>query len=193
MKLILNNLFNLPRGYLYGQKTSYSEHHLGTDFVVPAWTPAFAPTDGEIINEMVGTEGGRTIFYKDKWGKIWRFMHLIKNQAKGKYKEGDTICWTGNTGTLTTGAHLHLDISKGVLNINDWTSFYDPLIYIKEKFMADLPINKVVFSKADAEYYWSKGNGQLLSISHDRLVQAALMAVCVPVEESLKAKITGNF
>jgi murein DD-endopeptidase MepM/ murein hydrolase activator NlpD len=193
MKLIIKDLFTLPRGYSYGQKTSYSGHHLGQDFTVKMWTEVFAPTDGEITNVVIGQQGGLTVHFKDKWGKTWRFMHLVKSQGKEKFKEGQVICWSGNSGNQTTGAHLHVDISKGAVNIKDWTSFYDPLIYIKEKFMADLPSNKVILSKADDAYYWSKDGGKLFSISHDRYLQAAMMAVCVPVEESLRDKVTGIF
>lgn len=36
------------RGYRFGEKTFYSDFHLGTDYIVPPGTPIFAPAACEI-------------------------------------------------------------------------------------------------------------------------------------------------
>lgn len=189
----LKDFNNIKNGYTYGVKTSYSEHHLGLDKIVPMWTEIYAPSDGRIILVVTGQEGGLTVHLKDKWGKIWRFMHLVKSTGQGDVKEGQVIAWSGNSGSQTTGPHLHFDISKGELQINDWTTFYDPILYIKERMSMDLKPSTIYYSKLDKEYYWIKGDKTVLFIPHDRLQLAVAMQIGTIIEESLKDKVIGNF
>lgn len=128
-------------GYKFREPTFYSEHHLGTDYTAKTGTPLYAPFDGEIIFTLHGKEGGETIWYKYKnW--IIRFMHLSSMLSVGKYKEGNLIGLTGNTGSLTSSPHLHLDISKKDVRINNIDNFTDP-----EKFdwrkLVDIPDSNV--------------------------------------------------
>jgi len=125
------------RGYKFGEKTFYSAHHLGVDLIVPAGTPVYAPVDCEIIFSGIGKQGGNTIWaiWNDKEsGKIvMRCMHLKKKFPKGKYIEGAVIALTGNTGEYTTGPHLHLDLSKGKVNLKDFKNFIDPDEYFDKE------------------------------------------------------------
>jgi murein DD-endopeptidase MepM/ murein hydrolase activator NlpD len=183
----------LPTGYEFGQKTTYSEHHLGIDKTAKMWTEVLAPTDGKIVQVVTGQQGGLTIHFRDKWNKLWRFMHLVKSTGQGPVKEGSVIAWSGNSGTTTTGPHLHCDISRGELQIYDWTTFYDPILYIKERMSMDLKPNSIYYSKLDKEYYWIKSDKTVLFIPHDRLALATAMQVGTTVEESLKNQVIGNF
>jgi hypothetical protein len=119
-------------GYSYGQKTSYTSHHLGQDYTAATGTPLYAPFDGKIVKTMVGEQGGKTIWFKpENDNVIMRFMHLSQigcNQGDLVF-ENKVIGLTGNTGSATTGAHLHLDISKNKVIIEDWTNFVDPEKY----------------------------------------------------------------
>jgi len=189
----IKNFEHTPIGYTYGQKTTYSEHHLGTDFGVPMWTEVLAPTDGKIVQVVTGQQGGLTIHFRDKWDKLWRFMHLVKSTGQAPVKEGTVIAWSGNTGTTTTGPHLHVDISRGELQIYDWTTFYDPILYIKERISMDLKPYSIYYSKLDKEYYYIKGDKTVLFIPHDRIALAVALQVGTTVEESLKNKVVGNF
>lgn len=102
-------------GFRFGQTTWYTLHHLGTDYRAAKGTPLYAPFDGEIIAEVSGLQGGKMIYYRSDWdnGKVIRFLHLDSYSApKGRVSKGQEIARTGNTGILTTGAHLHLDINQ---------------------------------------------------------------------------------
>jgi murein DD-endopeptidase MepM/ murein hydrolase activator NlpD len=118
-------------GFKFGQKTWYTAHHLGVDYVAKSGTKLYAPFDGQIQKEFTGTQGGLTIWFKpNNADMVMRFMHLSKFVAKaGKVKEGDVIGLTGNTGSATTGAHLHLDISKKNVQISNFSNFLDPEKY----------------------------------------------------------------
>lgn len=115
-------------GYAFGQKTWYSRRHLGTDYSAEKGTTLYAPFDGEIIRQFYGVEGGNTIWFKPSGQNVViRFMHLSNFFGlAGPVKWGEAIGHTGNTGALTRGAHLHLDISKGAVNIWNFNNFIDP-------------------------------------------------------------------
>ena len=139
----LKNWETAKRGYKFGQKTFYSLHHLGVDHIVPEGTPIYAPIDCEIIFSGAGIQGGNTIWAKfsdEQFGiLIMRFMHLKKMMTRGKYKEGDIIGYTGNTGKFTNGAHLHTDISLQKVQINSFKNFIDPEKYFLERVKNKIP------------------------------------------------------
>lgn len=122
MRLPLDNWKNLKRGYTFSQKTFYNDFHVGLDLVVPV-TPLYAPCDG-IVTHSVGEEGGNTVTLVTSRFTL-RFLHLSKFEKKGQVKKGDLLGFTGNTG-LSTGPHVHIDVSKGVLKLNDRTNFVNP-------------------------------------------------------------------
>ena len=121
----LKDWLKFKRGYRFHEPTFYSDKHLGLDLMCPKGTPLYAPSDG-VAEKRVGKEIGNAIFFTGK--HLQRFMHLSSYVKLGAVKEGELIGYTGNTG-LTTGPHLHIDISKGALNIYDPNSFLDPETY----------------------------------------------------------------
>ena len=84
--------------------------HIGTDFKVAIGTPIFAPVAGEMlkteINEYKGNVG---IYVFDYKGTTWglELCHLKELPQTGVYEEGDIIAYSGNTGSATTGPHVH--------------------------------------------------------------------------------------
>ena len=117
------------RGYGFGVKTSYSNFHLGIDHLVPTGTPVYAPTDGMVVGVMYGKQGGNTVWFKMNNGKLVRFLHLsvFKCKMNQVCKQGTLLALTGNTGELSTGAHLHTDVSKnGHLDLNNHANFENP-------------------------------------------------------------------
>ncbi len=138
MRYPLKNWKKIKRGYKFGEKTFYSSFHLGTDYLVPVGTPVYAPHSCEIARAGNFPEGGKTIhavFSVRGYGRVVaRFLHLSRYAAKGKYGEGAIIGHTGNTGRLTKGPHLHIDISRVKVILNNFQNFIDP-----EKFFRRVP------------------------------------------------------
>jgi murein DD-endopeptidase MepM/ murein hydrolase activator NlpD len=130
MRYPLKNWFKIKRGYKFGEKTFYSERHLGMDYVVPVGTPVYAPCACEIVKSGNFPEGGSTLhasFRKRGWGKlVMRCMHLSKMSPLGKYKAGDILGYSGNTGALTKGPHLHIDLSRKKVEVSNFQNFIDP-------------------------------------------------------------------
>jgi len=60
-------------------------------------------------------------------GFVMRFGHLQAVLQEGMVVKGTKFAESDNTGTLTQGSHLHLDISKGdKVVLSDHTNFVDP-------------------------------------------------------------------
>ncbi len=118
-------------GYKFGQRTWYTSKHLGVDYKANK-SPLVAPFDGVIVNTLKGFQGGLTIWYKPNHDNVvMRFLHLDKIEvSKGQnVSKGQRIGTTGNTGFFSTGPHLHLDISRGNVNLGDFNNFLDPESY----------------------------------------------------------------
>lgn len=119
-------------GYTFGEPTFYNAHHIGVDYHAPEDTPLYAPFAGVIQEAFSGIEGGKTIWFKpDHDNVIIRFLHLDRFLVKkgDRVEEGAEIALTGNTGKLTTGPHLHLDTSRGSVNLSWPGNFVDPEQY----------------------------------------------------------------
>lgn len=117
------------RGYRFGERTWYGTKHLGLDVIVPKGTPVYAWRDVETTFAQYGYQGGYQCHIKDGT-KLVRLMHLQELPSKGKFKSGQVLAYTGNTGALTTGAHLHIDCSRnGKLELNNFSNFIDPEEY----------------------------------------------------------------
>jgi GH25 family lysozyme M1 (1,4-beta-N-acetylmuramidase) len=127
----LTNWTTARRGYTFGQKTWYNTRHIGLDVIVPKGTSVYAWRDIEITFAQYGYQGGYQCWVKDK-GKLVRLLHLQKLPLKGKFKQGQAIAYTGNTGAFTTGAHVHIDCSRnGKLELYNFSNFIDPEIYFR--------------------------------------------------------------
>jgi len=130
MRPPLKNWKKIRRGYTFGEKTFYSARHLGTDYIVPNGTPVYAPIGCEIVIAKKFPEGGNTLHVKTKSRKygplVVRFLHLSKMSSAGKYKAGEILGLTGNTGRLTKSPHLHVDISRREVAVKNFKNFIDP-------------------------------------------------------------------
>ncbi len=126
----LENWGALKRGYAFGEKTYYSARHLGSDLVVPEGTPVLAPCKLKIVFSGWGKDGGNTIhaeIFSKRYGKtVMRCLHLKERAPRGSYAEGAIIGRTGNTGALSRGPHLHIDISRGKVRLRQFENFIDP-------------------------------------------------------------------
>jgi len=192
-------------GYKFWQKTTYSAHHLGTDYRASIGTPVYAPTDGTIIYTGWGNQGGWWLYFKDSNGRIWRFAHLSKfHKRSGSVKEGTLIATTGNTGALTTSPHLHIDIWKKPVNLSSYTKgdLEDPEVYIKVtqgavmdyKFYMTPDTGKTIFAfiKDKFLYAYTDWNKYLKDSGGDSQLKNVKMVNKLPVTEIDRAVASYN-
>lgn len=91
-----------------------THHHIGSDFVVPQGTPIAAPDDGEMFKTIFNAARGNTGIFIFNHGDTWglELCHLKELPMLGKFKRGDIIAYSGNTGSATTSPHLHVVMHK---------------------------------------------------------------------------------
>ncbi len=104
------NPFHSRRGIGYSNPQGW---HTGEDISASAgakiiWAP---PVDGTVIKSGWGGDYGNYMIIRDENGREWLFAHMNKPGPKvGKtFTQGDQIGEVGNSGTNTSGPHLHIE------------------------------------------------------------------------------------
>lgn len=108
-----------------------STFHNGIDIAVPVGTKVKPTVPGVIKSIYYDDHGGNQLIVEHPTGWQTGYAHLSaygKFKVGDKFKAGDTIAYTGNTGN-TTAPHLHttLTTSTGVK--------VDPVLYIDKKLV----------------------------------------------------------
>lgn len=136
----MNKYFKLPLKWST-ITTYFSSSHRGLDF---GWNssqggsnvPIYASTDGVVTMAQSWGDAGNTIRirYDDpnkKYSIFTQYKHLSKMSVKvgSKVKMGQQIGNMGNTGSASTGAHLHFDFVKTPYQYNYTQSSSDRAKY----------------------------------------------------------------
>ncbi|MCB2061893.1 MAG: M23 family metallopeptidase [Novosphingobium sp.] len=92
----------------------YNRLHGGTDFAAPVGTPIYAAADATVMSASPSRCAGNMAILTHDNGYQTRYFHLSR-YATGlhpgqKVHQGETIGYVGNTGTCTTGPHLHYEV-----------------------------------------------------------------------------------
>lgn len=108
------------------------EFHNGIDISAEEGTEAVAVYDGEVIEIRVSKTLGNVMRYKTDNGYIVTYAHLKESlRAVGeRFKQGDTLALTGNTG-LSTGPHIHYG-----LELNG--EYIDPYEFVNLPYTEDV-------------------------------------------------------
>ena len=96
------------------------EKHYAVDIVVAPNTPVKATADGTVIFAEWTVETGYVLILEHSYGLISVYKHnasLTKNQGEF-VKAGEVIATGGNTGSLSTGPHLHFELWNDGYPIN---------------------------------------------------------------------------
>lgn len=88
-----------------------------------------SPVNGVVEKLYTGEQGGKWLWIKDSQGRSWQFAHLLEYNCNKneRVRKGEVIAKSGNTGSITTNPHLHIQILKDEVRL-------DPEIIIKELF-----------------------------------------------------------
>ena len=113
--------------------------HSGLDFAMPVGTPIPALANGTIVlsqeSKVLGHVVVLCIMDKEKKLAYIGYCHLQKPGAEvgTKVKEGETVGFVGNTGSASSGPHLHMTISREVKGVFGPTSVkQDPIQFVKD-------------------------------------------------------------
>lgn len=85
--------------------------HTGVDLLY-RYQPLPCPITGRVVKVVYQTQMGWCLYVRDIKGAIHVFAHLSAIYVKeGQQVERDqVVAKTGNTGTITTGPHLHYEV-----------------------------------------------------------------------------------
>ncbi len=86
--------------------------HLGVDIMSPKNTPIKAVLDGVVVSADWTVETGNTIAIQHSNNVITFYKHnsALLKKAGDLVKTGEAIAIIGNTGTLSSGPHLHFEL-----------------------------------------------------------------------------------
>jgi len=103
--------------------------HHGQDFKCNTGAKVYATADGKV--SFAGRRGGygRTVEIDHGNGYKTLFGHLYKFKVKvgDKVKRGDLVAISGNSGSLSTGPHLHYEVKYNGVTQNPFDYFYADL------------------------------------------------------------------
>lgn len=112
--------------------------HSGVDWARPEGTPIPSIANGTIVlqqwSDVLGNVSVLRVMGADKKLYYVGFCHLKAEGLKvgTKVKEGDTIGLVGNTGSASSGPHLHMTVSKEIKGVFGPTSSKQcPIEFIK--------------------------------------------------------------
>jgi murein DD-endopeptidase MepM/ murein hydrolase activator NlpD len=121
------------------RKARGMQPHSGVDFAMPVGTPIPALANGTIVlqqeSAVLGHVSVLRIMDKEKKLAYVGYCHLQKPGLKvgTKVKEGETVGLVGNTGSASSGPHLHMTLSREIKGVfGPTTSKFDPIQFIKD-------------------------------------------------------------
>lgn len=101
--------------------------HPGVDIVTTAKEPILACKEGVVIYTAYSDLDGWTIIVKhpNELTSVYKHCEKLLKSTGNNVKSGDPIAIVGNSGTRTTGPHLHFELwsAEGPLNPLDYFSF----------------------------------------------------------------------
>ena len=124
--LITPNLVS-PANGLISAGFDYGKQHYGVDIVLKERTPIKAVYDGIVLFSEWTLNYGYTvvIFHKNELISTYKHNESVKVKTGDFVQTGEVIALSGNTGELTSGPHLHLELwdLQGPLNPEDLIKF----------------------------------------------------------------------
>ena len=90
----------------------YESKHYGVDIAMPENSPVHSISEGIIVFAEWTSETGFVIIAEHLNGLTSIYKHnssIVKSQGD-RIQTGEIIAFTGNTGSLTTGPHLHFEL-----------------------------------------------------------------------------------
>lgn len=106
--------------------SGYYGKHLGTDYALASNSPIVAPLNGVVAANGWSDSVGYYIEINGADGRRHRLLHLNRILTyNGAYvTEGQQIALSGNTGTNSSGPHIHWDARKGGTGFADGFANY---------------------------------------------------------------------
>ena len=104
-------LFSPAKGGISSEFNLKAKHY-GIDITLPENSPIYSVSDGRVIFSEWTAETGYVIIIKHLNGLISSYKHNSSlSKSQGEFvSTGELIGYSGNTGQLTSGPHLHFEL-----------------------------------------------------------------------------------
>ncbi len=101
--------------------------HNGIDIITDVGTKIYSPGAGTIVDISWKSGYGLTLEIDHGFGYKTLYAHLDKTNVKigQKIKRGDLIAYSGNSGRLTSGPHLHYEVHHNGVALDPINFIYD--------------------------------------------------------------------
>jgi murein DD-endopeptidase MepM/ murein hydrolase activator NlpD len=112
--------FMLPVNGYITEDFNAADAHFALDIVTPRNEPVKAILDGTIVSAAFSLDGGYTVAiqHKDNLISFYKHLHSILKKTGTFVRAGEVIGIVGNTGELSSGPHLHLEVWKNGKPLN---------------------------------------------------------------------------
>jgi murein DD-endopeptidase MepM/ murein hydrolase activator NlpD len=110
----------------YEANSILSSGHIGIDIANEMGSPVKATADGTVIFSGWTFQDGNVVILKHKFNFFSFYKHNMQNLCRElEYvKKGQVIALLGDTGKITSGAHLHFEIWQGSKPV-------DPMMFVQ--------------------------------------------------------------
>lgn len=108
----------------YGERTNpiskKKDFHYGIDFAIPEGEKIVSTAEGVVVKTKFNPAKGNYVFIKhnDVFSTFYSHLQSISVEVGDKVEKGQTIGYSGNTGSATTGPHLHYEVLKNGERVN---------------------------------------------------------------------------
>jgi murein DD-endopeptidase MepM/ murein hydrolase activator NlpD len=106
--------FISPIDGIIGKKFNPEKGHFGIDYSVAEGSLIMAPANGTIIFANHTTDNGNVLIiqHKENYLTIYKHCSALLKSVREFVIQGEPVALSGNTGTNTSGPHLHFEIWK---------------------------------------------------------------------------------
>ncbi len=106
--------FEKPAEGFISQNFDADKGHFGIDFVLKSGTPVHASSGGYVIFSDYSVKDGYMLIISNPKNYITIYKHcsILLKRERENVLTGEIIAFSGNSGMVTTGPHLHFEIWK---------------------------------------------------------------------------------
>ncbi|MEM9189030.1 MAG: M23 family metallopeptidase [Myxococcota bacterium] len=182
-----------PYGNRLHPTLGYERLHAGVDFGAPTGTEILAAGAGTIRSRSFSSCGGNILEIDHGNGLVTRYLHISRFPAGAvpgrSVAAGELVAFVGNTGSCTTGPHLHFEVRLHGVPV-------DPEPYLRGGGGRDFSSELVRAAVAEVRRSWTGAGIRLyrrLEVPVEHRALRVVVAERAALEETESGVLIGTF